>query len=205
LNVRIFSLAESVAGDESIAAIEIVTGAISKSLQTDHAVVVSCHTRRSVVASRATLRLLDRALRPVVARLDPYVSRSATDGAIAWAACTTRPIGVDVQSPPNAIDNDLIAATLCSNERDWLSRQLDKKCAFAQLWAGKEAVLKAFGVGLAWPPNQIDVTPDARAWQRLVLAALGSANLSFLDAGHERGTWLAVALNMGHDTAVDCR
>lgn len=205
MKLRIFPIREGATSSESIHAVEMATATLSNALATEDTVIVTCKTNRSVVASREQLRLLDRALRSVVAQRDLHMSRSATDGAIAWAACTTRPIGIDVQSPPKSIDDDLLCATLNLDERNWLLQQPDKKWAFAQLWSGKEAVLKAFGTGLAWPPNQVEALPRGTGWQRVGVAALGNARLAYPDVDRRDGIALAVALNMGHEPASSRR
>ena len=164
------------------------------------AVVVLCAAGEPIVRAREQLRWLDQALTATAADLGARVSRSATEGLAAWAASTAGPIGVDVQSHPvddAPLDAALLDAALHPGERRWLARQAHAEAAFAQLWAGKEAVLKAFGVGLAWSPRDVAVLPVAQAWHALRVPSLGHAWLSHLRAPGAPRVALAVALNAG--------
>jgi 4'-phosphopantetheinyl transferase superfamily len=166
------------------------------------AIVVLCAVGAPLAAARARLRALDEALHETTAAFGAYVSRSATDGLAAWAASTVAPIGVDVQAPPPDLDDELIRAALHPSELSWFARQPQREFAFARLWAGKEAALKAFGIGLAWPPCRVAVWPMRAAWHAVPVAALGSAWLSHLDApAGSPAVALAVALNAGFGAA----
>lgn len=164
------------------------------------AVVVLCAAGARIEPARAELRALDGMLAATVAELGARVSRSATDGLAAWAASLSGPIGVDVQSRPDRehpLDTTLLAAALHPSERRWLAAQADTEAAFARLWAGKEAVLKAFGVGLAWSPRAVPVLPIDASWRRVQVPLLGHAWLSHPDASGTPDIALAVALNAG--------
>lgn len=192
---------------QSIAAIDALTAQVSHALTGGApAVVVLCAPGEPLLRARAQLRLLDAALRPTATRLAARVSRSATDGLAAWAASTIAPVGVDVQSQVAALDDALLDLSLHPLEARWLADQADREWAFTRLWAGKEAVLKAFGVGLAWSPTEVDARPattpspasSPQPWRQLTVPALGSAWLSHLEPPATLRVTLAVALNAGH-------
>lgn len=98
--------------------------------------------------------------------LDFNLSHSGDEMLIALAR---RPVGVDVESRANLPDDFRALA------RDWFApgevRDLaklaswDRGDAFLAAWTRKEAVSKALGLGLALPPDRIDVTlrPGRRA------------------------------------------
>jgi 4'-phosphopantetheinyl transferase len=165
------------------------------------AAVLLCGLGLPLAASRRRLAALDAALGRQAAAAGWRVSRSATDGAAAWAACRHVPLGIDVQCAPASLDEALLRAALDDDERQWLDRQSDGPGAFASLWAGKEAVLKAFGVGLAWPPARVPVLPAPDGWQRVEIAALGVAWLSRPACDGLPAVALAVALNAGQPAA----
>ncbi len=162
------------------------------------AVVVLCAAGEPVLRAREQLRMLDQALAPLAAALSTRVSRSATDGLAAWAASLVAPIGIDVQGAPASLESDLLAAALHPDEQRWLAAQPQRAQAFAALWAGKEAVLKAFGVGLAWSPREVLAAPVAADWRALQVGGLGHAWLSHLHVDAAPSVALAVALNAGH-------
>jgi len=164
------------------------------------AVIVLCAAGEPILRARETLRTLGAALHATAARLNARHSRSATDGLAAWAVSCTGPIGVDVQSAPSTLDDGLLDAALDPCERLWLAAQPLREHAFAQLWAAKEAALKAFGVGLAWSPAAVAALPVAAEWRALQVHALGHAWLSHVEPPGDRSIALAVALNAGHAT-----
>ncbi|MEP7100299.1 MAG: 4'-phosphopantetheinyl transferase superfamily protein [Burkholderiales bacterium] len=162
------------------------------------AVVVLCAAGEPVLRAREQLRALDRVLAPLARSLSARVSRSATDGLAAWAASRIAPIGVDVQGAPGSLEPDLVEAALHPDEAHWLAAQTEPEQAFAALWSAKEAVLKAFGVGLAWSPREVLAAPVAAGWRALQVGALGHAWLTHLRADAAPSVALAVALNAGH-------
>jgi phosphopantetheinyl transferase (holo-ACP synthase) len=165
------------------------------------AVIVLCAAGEPILRAREQLRSLGAALHATAERLHARHSRSATDGLAAWAASCAGPIGVDVQCAPSTLDDALLDAALDARERAWLATQPTRERAFAQLWAAKEAALKAFGVGLAWSPASVATLPVAAGWRALRVHALGRAWLSHLDPPGARSIALAVALNAGHVAA----
>ena len=184
-------------------------------------VAVLCARGLPLSNARAALSVLASRLRPIVDELRLRVSRSATDGLAAWAASACAPVGIDVQRAPSslgtavsgpssgspsfraalfgadALDDALLDAALTAEERRWLVRQARPEMAFARLWAAKEAVLKAFGVGLAWPPNRLHVGTPRSAWRRVSRPPLGDAWCCDLDLAGDAPTAIAVALNAG--------
>ncbi len=163
-------------------------------------VVVTCAAGQSLSNARAALARLDQALAPAVARsgarIDARVSRSATEGLAAWAANRIEPIGVDVQAAPALLTEALLSDALSGDERAWLAQQPSHAMAFARLWAAKEAVLKCFGVGLAWPLPAVGVLPVTAEWRLVEVPALGTAWLAQPHHGAPQIA-LAVAVNAG--------
>lgn len=71
------------------------------------------------------------------------------------------PVGVDIERIRPLPDRDaLIAHCLSSVERDWLASRpaQQQERDFFRLWAGKEAVLKSLGTGLATAPESVSVS-----------------------------------------------
>ena len=163
------------------------------------AVVVLCGAGHPLLSARAQVRALHQALLPTATRLSARVSVSATDGLAAWAASTEGPVGVDVQSEVATLDWTLLDLALHPIEARWLAVQPDPEVAFTRLWAGKEAVLKAFGVGLAWSPREVEAAPTVlRPWRDVHVPALGKVWLSHLLPPANLRVAVAVALNAGH-------
>lgn len=161
------------------------------------AVAVLCAAGTKLLRAREQLRDLDRVLAPLAQTLSARVSRSATDGLAAWAASLVTPVGVDVQSAPASLETEVMHAALHPEEAAWLAGQHRPELAFAALWSGKEAVLKAFGVGLAWSPREVLAAPVTAAWRALQVGTLGHAWLSHLQVDVVPSVALAVALNAG--------
>jgi phosphopantetheinyl transferase len=152
--------------------------------------------------ARAVVRTLSEALTNTLHDATLHMSRSSTDGLAAIAFSRTCPIGVDVQRAPSAVESELLEATLDSREQQWLAAQPRPEFAFAQLWTAKEAVLKAFGVGLAWPPNRLHVMPITDSWRLIDAGPLGRSWVSHIELGHAPQIALAVALNAGQQPGV---
>ena len=160
-------------------------------------IVVLCARGEPLLTARTQLHVLDQILAPLADEFGVRVSRSSTDGLAAWAAGSA-PVGVDVQCAPAALEEGLLEAALHPQELAWFRTRLDPTNAFARLWAAKEAVLKAFGVGLAWSPHEVRVLPVTPGWHALHVPALGHAWFSHLDVPGTPHIALAVALNAGH-------
>ena len=183
----------------SEAVLEDLLARVRQALTSDApAVVVLCAPGEPVLRAREQLRALDRVLAPLARSLSARVSRSATDGLAAWGASLVAPIGVDVQGAPASLEPDVVRAALHPDEARWLAAQAQPEQACAALWSGKEAVLKAFGVGLAWSPREVLAAPVAAEWRALQVGALGHAWLSHLHADEAPSVAIAVALNAGH-------
>jgi phosphopantetheinyl transferase len=186
------------ASDAEAAAVSSLVDQIAGALGSSSAVVVLLHVLGGVVEARGRLQALEERLAGAASLSKARISRSATDGCAAWAASTLSPIGVDIQSAPHRLDEPLLAASLCMDELAWFERQPASSVAvFARLWAGKEAVLKAFGVGLAFPPNLVPVLPMSAAWQPVSVPTLGEAWLSYPEHRGSASLALAIALNAG--------
>jgi phosphopantetheinyl transferase len=115
---------------------------------------------------RASDVLIGRSTRgaPIVsspAGTDLRISASHAFPWIALAACSTLPVGVDVEDARRAARTDLRRiGALSPTELRHLAAMSDEKAADAQgvMWATKEAVLKATGLGLGIPLPSVTVT-----------------------------------------------
>jgi phosphopantetheinyl transferase len=129
--------------------------------------------RRSVVARAALLRLIAArtGVDPALVQLDhdahgrPLVPGSALHLSVAhsgdYVACavSSRRVGVDIERSDRAEADDDFASRVCSPaEREQL-RELTGP-DLIRLWARKEAVAKALGLGLALPFDELDVSGD---------------------------------------------
>ncbi len=93
------------------------------------------------------------------ARLEVSVSHAGDR--VAVAVCRGLAVGVDVEEVRADLDVDAIAPdVLAAEEVAWLAQldQPDRRAAFVELWARKEAVLKGLGVGLEAPPRDLRVS-----------------------------------------------
>jgi 4'-phosphopantetheinyl transferase len=66
------------------------------------------------------------------------------------------PCGVDIEhGRPITAEREIAERLFCPRELEWLSRTQN---GFRRLWALKEAIIKAMGLGLSIPLSQVDVT-----------------------------------------------
>jgi 4'-phosphopantetheinyl transferase len=87
-----------------------------------------------------------------------YVNLSHTRGAAAVAITRSGEVGIDVEAERPLPDlHQLAARVFTPNERRALQDMADPRRLFVRLWARKEAVIKACGLGLAAPLQEIDV------------------------------------------------
>ena len=83
-------------------------------------------------------------------------SLSHSGDLVAFTVCPAATVGVDIERYPPRIDLDALMPVFCTREeRDELSTLTDHERARAllELWTRKEALLKAFGVGLLTDPS----------------------------------------------------
>ena len=74
-------------------------------------------------------------------------------------------IGIDVEHiRPGSFWQNVIGNCLCRRERTYLEAlpARSRKTALYRLWTRKEAVLKALGTGLLYPPQQVCVLPESK-------------------------------------------
>ena len=85
-------------------------------------------------------------------------SISHTDGLVGVLLSSNSSSGIDIESLSRQVDVQKFAKRSCSDlEREWLSRHdlSDQSAAFLKLWTLKEAYLKATGLGISVPLNQL--------------------------------------------------
>ena len=134
--------------------------------------------RRSLVSRAALARLAaarmhvnpaevaighDERGRPVLLDRPALHVSIAHSGEFVACALSDRRVGVDVERTDRSEADDALAARVCTSAE---RRQLEhlpvgpRKRALIRLWARKEALAKALGVGLAVPFEQLDVRRD---------------------------------------------
>jgi 4'-phosphopantetheinyl transferase len=103
------------------------------------------------------------------------VSVSHDGGVVAAAVSLDRPVGVDVQLPPEQLSDRLARRCLRGRTAD-LHRVPPtlRTTEFAWVWSVQEACVKARGTGLAGRPWSIDVPvrPTTGRWRELTWVAL---------------------------------
>jgi 4'-phosphopantetheinyl transferase len=89
---------------------------------------------------------------------DLATSLSHSGSWVAVAVCAAATVGVDIECSPSRIILDDLIATICTTTEAADIRLLpvsERECALLTLWTRKEALLKAFGVGLAEAPASL--------------------------------------------------
>jgi 4'-phosphopantetheinyl transferase len=93
---------------------------------------------------------------PRIAGTALSTSLSHSGDLVALAVCPAATIGVDIERYPARIDLDALMPVFCTREEcDELSnlQTAERSRALLELWTRKEALLKAFGVGLLTDPS----------------------------------------------------
>ncbi|MGN6524817.1 MAG: 4'-phosphopantetheinyl transferase family protein [Burkholderiaceae bacterium] len=156
---------------------------------------------------RLLAQRLGRALADVVlvrgARGKPAVAGASrcffnvahTDERVLIALCADAEVGVDVESTAAVAAASGVRALACSPaERAWLAvREAEADAALARLWTRKEAVLKAWGVGLGRPMAMLDLGEPGAACGCVAMAGEPPAAWRDLDAAPGEAAALAVA------------
>lgn len=70
-----------------------------------------------------------------------------------------QPVGVDVEYI-TPYSQSVAKKVFTVSEQDWL-RQQGTDEAFFRLWTGKEAIMKALGLGFQLPPESFEICPDS--------------------------------------------
>ncbi|WP_374357874.1 4'-phosphopantetheinyl transferase superfamily protein [Chitinimonas sp.] len=87
------------------------------------------------------------------------------------AISADQPVGIDIERAGSSPE---LADYVCSNsELAYLAAQAERAAAFLAIWAGKEAVLKAWGCGISEPLNRLTALPGPRyqlAWDEQPLS-----------------------------------
>lgn len=80
---------------------------------------------------------------------------------VAIAACAAVTVGIDIERSPSHVTLDELLAMICTPAEAVEMRKLsarEREPALLGLWTRKEALLKAFGVGLAEAPARLPAT-----------------------------------------------
>jgi 4'-phosphopantetheinyl transferase len=147
--------------------------------------------RREMLAGRALLRALLADVAPAAAgaELVPAVNGKPVLGgwprvgvsvshdrdAVAAAVALDRPVGVDVQLPPDRISDLVIRRCLRERAADLIALPpANRATEFAWVWSVQESCVKADGSGMSGRPWAIDVPlrPRSGWWRDLTWIAL---------------------------------
>jgi 4'-phosphopantetheinyl transferase len=122
-------------------------------------------TLRRMLAERLRMPLdeikldIDCFGKPRLANSDALFFNLSHSGNFALIALSAhRPVGVDIEAASTTLDSNSIHASLTPDERRYCETSADTK-AFFRIWSGKEAVLKAWGVGIAKHLPSVSVIP----------------------------------------------
>jgi phosphopantetheinyl transferase len=131
--------------------------------------------RRSIVARGALVRLVaaraeiateqvsigeDAAGRPLLGPENGLEVSIAHSGELVACAVSTRRVGVDVERVDRPEADDLLAARICTRAELLgleAAPERGRRAELVRLWARKEALSKALGIGLALPFERVDV------------------------------------------------
>lgn len=94
---------------------------------------------------------------PAVDQPGLFVSLSRSSGKVAFAV-SGAPVGIDIENVASVALHDLGEVAFTSAERLRLASATDPDRLAAELWTGKEAVLKLRGTGLRVDPGGFELT-----------------------------------------------
>lgn len=165
---------------------------VTNDLARGHVIVLCARCEPSIASAREVSRRTSAWIGGLAALARVGLSRSATRGMAAVAAHADRRVGVDVEALSTLSPFcDELPQWLHPDEHALLEGQ-ELSSTAAALWVRKEAVLKAFGVGLAVAPSAIRVGPHNESWQAVKHSVLGTAVVQSLPS--PVGYSIAVAL-----------
>jgi 4'-phosphopantetheinyl transferase len=111
------------------------------------------------------------------------LSHSGSTGIVAVDA--KAPVGVDVELPDRNLQAGWLESVLCPEEKARIAAAGFEPRSLLRLWVRKEAVLKALGRGLSFPPSEVMVgndPPDYRTWRPVRLSdAVAPSEFSLID------------------------
>jgi hypothetical protein len=176
----------------------------SAALRVGDIVVVRCRCGPTIGAARDASRRMSARLSSLAAFGAGRLVRSASPGMGLVAAHLKYPLGIDVEALTGTSLPFDRRATLHSSEEQVFPAPVSERDLSA-IWVRKEAVLKAFGVGLAVMPSTIATGGHDESWQTVSHAVLGTAWLRSLDpiSGFEMGL-AALTANPASVSFVDC-
>ena len=103
--------------------------------------------------------------------------------AYALAVCRTARVGLDIEADRSVPERAAWDAAFCENELNALRKLPGEQRATAalRLWVRKEAILKSWGTGLAFPPTQINLSAFVDADCTGNLISVGKSPVTFRD------------------------
>jgi hypothetical protein len=153
-----------------------IAALVTTALVAGDVVLLYCRDSASLGEARQASRRASGWLRTLAAFPNLRLCRSATTGMGLVSAHLECAVGVDVEQTNCAqAFNDLVATLLHDNEFHDARGAPVGSDSLAHTWVRKEATLKAFGVGLAVPPNAIVTGGYSEQWRTVTHGILGTA------------------------------
>lgn len=150
--------------------IDQLAGELRDQLRRHHVVILWQEVEGTVCEARRAARALSAELVEAVGPAGLFLSRTATRGLAGVAACSRCSVGLDAErGHPAATDADVRTRALHPGERRPPAPSDPE--SFFGLWARKEAVLKALGVGLRLDPRRVEVGWPDQSWRPVVSPA----------------------------------
>lgn len=175
--------------------------ALRSSLAAGDIVVLYCRSGPTIGEARDASRQAAAWLQGTAAFSSGRIGRSATPGLGVVAAHREFALGVDAEAVNSChVSDDMSPLLLHPDERP-LFRVPISADALTALWVRKEAVLKAFGVGLAVEPTTLCTGGYDERWRPVTHGVLGAAMVRSLEG--PEGFALGVAL-LGTRSAPVC-
>jgi phosphopantetheinyl transferase len=153
-----------------------------RALSAGQLVVLFGHCDGELDDARTLARQMGTWLEPLGPFASGGLSRSATPGLAAVAACRTGAVGVDVECIHATVMRRDEAESFMHPAESASYLLAGGSGAALAVWTRKEAVLKAFGTGLAVSPTSLQVGLHDTTWAELVHPLLGTAHVMSLHA-----------------------
>lgn len=147
-----------------------------------HIAVLFCVCGVGMNTARGTARQISSWLHRDENSTTRRLSRSATNGLAAVAVHLNGIVGIDVETDEDSLSKDDLLEEILHPDERRNAGALNTPTGFLSMWVRKEAVLKAFGVGLAVSPRTTCTGAFDPEWRRVDHRQLGHAKVRSLPA-----------------------